>query len=147
MRWDIITGEYPPQPGGVSDYTRQIAQGLAAAGDEVHVWAPACLGSSEFHPRVTVHRLPGCFGVKALRALGKALTESVPRQILVQYVAQAFGWRGANVAFCLWLWTYRHETISALFHEVSVPFERARGLRWNSRAVITLAMAALVAHA
>ena len=39
-RWVLITGEYPPTPGGVSDYSRQIAQGLAEAGDEVHVWAP-----------------------------------------------------------------------------------------------------------
>jgi len=39
--WVLITGEYPPAPGGVSDYSRQIAQSLAEAGDEVHVWAPA----------------------------------------------------------------------------------------------------------
>ena len=40
MQWHILTGEYPPQPGGVSDYTRMVAEGLAAAGDEVVVWAP-----------------------------------------------------------------------------------------------------------
>ena len=39
--WHIITGEYPPQPGGVSDYTRLVAEGLAAAGDAVTVWAPS----------------------------------------------------------------------------------------------------------
>jgi len=39
-RWAILTGEYPPQPGGVSDYTRLVAEGLAVGGDEVHVWAP-----------------------------------------------------------------------------------------------------------
>ena len=38
--WNIITGEYPPQPGGVSDYTRLVAHGLADAGDEVCVYAP-----------------------------------------------------------------------------------------------------------
>ncbi len=41
MAWHIITSEYPPQFGGVSDYTRQVAVGLAAAGDEVHVWCPS----------------------------------------------------------------------------------------------------------
>ena len=30
--WAILTGEYPPQPGGVSDYTLQVCRGLAAAG-------------------------------------------------------------------------------------------------------------------
>jgi glycosyltransferase involved in cell wall biosynthesis len=38
--WHIITPEFPPQPGGVSDYTQLVAGGLAAAGDEVHVWCP-----------------------------------------------------------------------------------------------------------
>ena len=39
-RWAILTGEYPPQAGGVSDYTRLVAEGLAAVGDEVAVYAP-----------------------------------------------------------------------------------------------------------
>ena len=38
--WHIITGEYPPNPGGVADYTQLVALGLAAHGDSVHVWAP-----------------------------------------------------------------------------------------------------------
>ena len=38
--WHIITCEYPPQIGGVSDYTKLVAEGLAEAGDEVHVWGP-----------------------------------------------------------------------------------------------------------
>jgi hypothetical protein len=31
LRWHIITGEYPPQPGGVSDYTRLVARGWQTA--------------------------------------------------------------------------------------------------------------------
>ena len=38
--WHIVTGEYPPARGGVSDYTFAIANGLASAGDEVNVWCP-----------------------------------------------------------------------------------------------------------
>ena len=38
-RWAILTGEYPPQFGGVSDYTRNVATGLVAAGDVVTVYA------------------------------------------------------------------------------------------------------------
>jgi hypothetical protein len=40
VTWHILTGEYPPQPGGVSDYTRQLARALVDAGDSVEVWAP-----------------------------------------------------------------------------------------------------------
>ena len=37
MSWHLITCEYPPDIGGISDHTAQLASGLAAAGDEVHV--------------------------------------------------------------------------------------------------------------
>src|SRR5947209_3461982 len=36
--WHLVTGEYPPRPGGVGDYSALLAAGLAAAGGEVHVW-------------------------------------------------------------------------------------------------------------
>ena len=39
-RWAVLTGEYPPQPGGVADYTALVAGGLAAASDLVTVYAP-----------------------------------------------------------------------------------------------------------
>ena len=42
MEWHLITGEYPPQPGGVSDYTRFLASGLADAGETVAVSVTLC---------------------------------------------------------------------------------------------------------
>jgi glycosyltransferase involved in cell wall biosynthesis len=41
IRWAILTGEYPPQSGGVADYTHMVCRALAAGGDQVHVLAPA----------------------------------------------------------------------------------------------------------
>ena len=38
--WHLLTGEYPPQPGGVADYTQQLARALSESGKQVHVWAP-----------------------------------------------------------------------------------------------------------
>jgi hypothetical protein len=40
VAWAIVTGEYPPQTGGVSDYTPQVALALANLGDPVHIFAP-----------------------------------------------------------------------------------------------------------
>ena len=37
MRITVITGEYPPQEGGVGDFTQQIGYALHALGHEVHV--------------------------------------------------------------------------------------------------------------
>ena len=73
MRWHVLTGEYPPVPGGVADYTQLVARGLAAAGDAVNVWtpqAPWSLSSPVLSPSdddgVTVRRLPDHFGARSL---------------------------------------------------------------------------------
>ena len=73
MTWHLITGEYPPQPGGVSDYTRLVAIELARAGDAVNVWAPGPDLPSSVELGIMVHRLPGNFGFNALRILDRAL--------------------------------------------------------------------------
>ena len=44
-RWHVITGEYPPQPGGVSDYSRLVARRLAAEGirfTQAYAASPLC---------------------------------------------------------------------------------------------------------
>jgi len=64
--WGLISGEYPPAPGGVSDYTAQLAAALAAAGDEVHVWAPGPLDEIS---GVVNHPLPDLFHGKGRHQL------------------------------------------------------------------------------
>jgi glycosyltransferase involved in cell wall biosynthesis len=120
----VVTGEFPPQGGGVSDYTRQLARGLVEAGDRVEIWAPPCRGevassADAGTPGLLVHRLPDRFGWRSLRRLARGLDGSPgPRRILVQYVPQAFGFRGANVPFCLWLRSRHRDSIWVMFHEV-----------------------------
>jgi glycosyltransferase involved in cell wall biosynthesis len=155
--WHIITGEYPPQPGGVSDYTRRIARGLADAGDSVEVWAPpvndsgAAFGESSAtgqpaDPDVTVRRLPDRFGPASLRHLTKELDRQPrPCRLLVQYVPHAFGWKAANVPFCLWLQSRRHDSVWVMFHEVAFPFGRGQSLSHNALAAVNRLMASIVA--
>src|SRR5207247_3483550 len=121
--WHIITGEYPPQIGGVSDYTQLVARGLADAGDSVIVWAPPAAGSDVRYPHVDVRRLPDCFGPRSLQVLSSALRRSsTPHRILVQYVPHAFGWKAANVPFCLWLRARRRDPVWVMVHVVLMPF-------------------------
>lgn len=141
--WHLLTGEYPPQPGGVSDYTAQLARSLAAAGDEVHVWAPTTAEGTGEEAGITVHRLPDRFGPRGLRALSAELDALPPGRILVQYVPHAFGYRGMNVPFCLWLLARRRERVWVMFHEVHFPWARER-LALNVLAAATRAMAALL---
>jgi glycosyltransferase involved in cell wall biosynthesis len=148
VTWHIITGEYPPQPGGVSDYTELVARGLADAGDSVVVWAPPSSGESVRHRRIDVRRLPDCFGRRSLKILSADLDRAVsPRRILVQYVPHAFGWKAANVPFCLWLRSRRRDSIWVMFHEVSFPFDVGGGVMLNLLAGVNRLMAWLVGGA
>jgi glycosyltransferase involved in cell wall biosynthesis len=150
--WAILTGEYPPQLGGVSDYTRLVARRLAAAGDAVHVFAPTVVGHDDVSATdagVSVHRLPDHFGRRGLRWLGEQL-DRLPRplRVLVQYVPHAYGHRAMNVWLPLWLWRHRKLVdIDLMFHEVAFGFERGQPWKHYILAAVQLPMSGLAARA
>ncbi len=142
--WHLVTGEYPPQPGGVSDYSQQLSQALSDAGETVHVWAPRT-GSPVDQKAVTLHSVPD-FGPRGLRSLTAGLAAvSGPKRLLVQYVAPAFGYRGLNVPFVLWL-SSREEEVWVQFHEVAYAFAWAQPPLRNVLAAVEWWMAQLVAE-
>jgi glycosyltransferase involved in cell wall biosynthesis len=141
--WHIITCEYPPQVGGVSDYTKLVAEGLTEAGDEVHVWCPgeeqeAEGGRQEAAGRrqeaggrrqtagVKVHRDLGRFRPSDLRRVGKQLDQfPLPRRLLVQWVPHGYGYRSMNLPFCLWLWRrakFKGDRVELMVHEPFLAF-------------------------
>ena len=142
--WHVITGEYPPQPGGVSDYTRLVCDGLASAHNTVHVWAPADGLRSSIDGSIKVHRLPGRFGTRALRMLADAIHATPGCSILVQYVPHAYGFRAMNVQFCLWLRAIRRSGLKVMFHEVAFPVSATQSCRQNALGAVTSIMARLV---
>jgi glycosyltransferase involved in cell wall biosynthesis len=106
--WHIITCEYPPQIGGVSDYTCLLAQKLHGAGDKVHVWAPGCASepSEKEEGGVHVHRSLGDFSKPHLSATEERISQidkNRPRTFLVQWVPHGYGKRAMNMGFCRWL--------------------------------------------
>ena len=129
--WHIITPEYPPQPGGVSDYTRLVAAGVAAAGDEVHVWCPPMPGEApdvEADVGVSVHRVFGNFLRSDLCRVDQMLDQfNGPRRLLVQWVPHGFGRRAMNLSFCFWLWRRarrRGDRVELMVHEPFLEFTR-----------------------
>jgi glycosyltransferase involved in cell wall biosynthesis len=146
LTWALLTGEYPLQSGGVGDYTRLVAQGLARAGDAVHVFAPAtrsCAGDRG----VSVHQLEDHFGPRALYSIGSEL-DSLPRgtRLLVQYVPQAFGWKAMNLPFCAWL-AARRDPLWVVFHEVAFRLAWEQPFKHNILGVVNRVMASIVARA
>lgn len=145
--WHIITGEYPPQLGGVSDYTEQLAAGLRARRHEVHIWCPGPDGGAAQTDGVEVHRIAGLFSPRKLFKLGKELNGfSSPRTILVQYAPNAFGLRGLNIFFCLWLLgrsLFARDDVRVMFHEPFFYFSWQRPQR-NLLALVNRLMAVLL---
>jgi len=102
--WHLVTGEFPPAPGGVSDYTRLVAAGLAAEGDLVHVWCPDATGPVVDPAGVHVHRSAGNWTGPDLRLIDRQLDAMpAPRHLLVQWVPHAYGRHSMNVGFCRWI--------------------------------------------
>lgn len=147
-RWAILTGEYPPQPGGVSDYTRLVAAGLVAAGDAVAIYAPRCATDSPPDPGVSVVRLPDHFGPRGLYALDRALARTKPDRILVQYAPHAYGCKAMNLPFAAWVATRARALapVWVMFHEVAFPFSW-RPAKYALLAATHRVMARLVAGA
>lgn len=132
--WHIITGEYPPQPGGVADYSQVLAAGLASAGAQVHIWAPAASGHAPVIEGVVVHRAAGRWSSADLARLDQALDAfAPPRRLLVQYTPNAWGYRGLNLGFCRWLVRRRAagDDVRPMIHEPFYPFWlRDKPTRW-----------------
>jgi glycosyltransferase involved in cell wall biosynthesis len=155
VQWHLITPEYPPQFGGVSDYTCQLAAGLSAQGDEVHVWCPQGARQSNGSndpvaaPGVTVHREFGRFAPADLRAVGRKLDRfPAQRRVLVQWVPHGYGYRSMNLAFCWWLWkraAQHGDRIELMVHEPFLRFDWAAP-RQNVAALAHRWMTMLLLH-
>lgn len=150
--WHLLAPEFPPDCGGVGDYTALLADGLAGAGDLVHVWYPArgagrpdaAAGRA---PGVTIHQLPDRFGRRSRDVIASGLS-AAPGVLLAQYVPGAFGARGMNVPFCRWLGRLRRAgaDVRVMFHEPFFYFGLSRPWR-NGLAVVQRAMAAILLRA
>lgn len=102
MSWHLVTCEYPPDVGGISDHTAQLASGLAAVGDEVHVYCPG--PERPQTGAVRVHAVLGSFTAPDLRLADREIDACrAPRRLLVQWVPHGFGRRSLNVGFCRWV--------------------------------------------
>jgi len=111
------------------------------------VWAPPIAAENTTDAPVLVRRLAGHFGVTTLRQLNTELRESGIARLLVQYVPQAYGLKGLNLPFCLWLFAHRGSDITLMFHEVAYPFGTRHIFRGNALAATNRLMALILGRA
>lgn len=100
--WHIVTCEYPPQIGGVSDFVSGLARSLAAS-TPVHVWAPHTEGDTPATDGVIVHRTLGTFAPADCLRTGRLLDAAGRPRLFVQWVPHGYGYKSLNVPFATWL--------------------------------------------
>lgn len=142
--WHLITSEYPPDAGGVSDYTAQLARALVAAGERVSVWSFGPDGN-ELDQGIPVHRRSGLRHPSGVLALAEELAR-LPRpcRFLIQYTPQGFGWHGLNLAFAQLLARQAGAERWVMLHEVATPWGDPLALKLNLLGFGTRLLTALV---
>lgn len=137
MKLGFVTGEYPPQPGGVGDYTQALALALAALGVEVHVITRQRLGvgGQRFvveHPIIRRWSFPALYQIRSL-------TKSLNLHILnIQYQAAAYD-LSAPIHFLPGLAGVK--TV-VTFHDLRIPYLFPKAGPLRPRAITHLARSA-----
>lgn len=146
IHWGILTPEFPPGLGGVSDYSGQLARALAASGDSVAVWTPQGLRSPSADSGVVVRSLPGRFGFRGRTALSGELS-TLPREarILVQYVPHGLGYKGLNLPLIRLLSRHTLHPLDVMYHEVAFPRLPKASLRHRLLSSVQFRMARTLA--
>lgn len=93
MHVALLSGEYPPQVGGVGDYTDQLAQALAAQGVRVSVitGAPAAPHAPLTAQAGHVWRVHSGWGWPSWREVFAAVAALAPDVLHIQYQTGAYG--------------------------------------------------------
>ncbi|MGQ9550153.1 MAG: glycosyltransferase family 4 protein [Roseiflexus sp.] len=146
----LLSAEYPPAPGGVGDYTRNLGMTLLQRGLEVTVLTGAGVDSEE-HQQVRVVRLPlREWNWRCWRVVRRALVDLKPDILHIQYQTGAYG---MHPAINLLPWRLRlgedRPRIVATAHDLLPPylFPKAGPIRdWVTRRLLIDADAAVATN-
>jgi glycosyltransferase involved in cell wall biosynthesis len=145
----LISAEYPPQPGGVGDYTACLAAALARTGREVAVITSAGpddpAGSA---PGVTVHRVVRDWGWACWGEVAAVLRRLRPAVADIQYQTGAYRLHGA-INLMPWRLRRAGPAWVTTFHDLREPylFPKAGPVRrWANRALMAGSRAVIVTN-
>jgi glycosyltransferase involved in cell wall biosynthesis len=137
MKIGLITGEYPPQQGGVGDFTRELARALIAAGHETQVMT-TCKKPDErsttAEDGVTVYRAIASWGRRCWGDLASITRQQHFDVLNIQYEPAAYAMQvGVNFVPSGWVRRSFKVPIVTTFHDLLVPylFPKAGPLRWR----------------
>jgi len=142
MKVCLITGEYPPDQGGVGDFTNEVAKALAELGHEVHVLTSASPNTQpatrnpkpETRNPVIVHRIVRNWSWRCWRDITR-LNDALHFDVLnIQYQTAAYEMHPAInlLPLRLRMGAGPRPRMVVTFHDLKVPylFPKAGRLRW-----------------
>lgn len=155
MRIALLSGEYPPQPGGIGDYTRALGSALAALGHgsvvlTIQGGQLLCydLAAAERAPE-PIAPVRG-WGWASWTALRRALAELQPDVLHIQYQTGAFA---MHPAINFLPWRLRAQTprprIAVTAHDLLPPYLFPKGgpaRRWVTAALLACADALVLTN-
>jgi glycosyltransferase involved in cell wall biosynthesis len=143
--WHIITGEFYPMIGGLSDHTALLTQHLTRSGDQVTLWTPP--NSQTTGNEFKLHVLPDHFGSLSTRYFQSNLRVSGQNErILLQYVPHMFGRRGMNYSFIHWFSKTYSKQFDLYVHEVAFPIISWQPIKHRILALVQRSMAKRIAR-
>jgi glycosyltransferase involved in cell wall biosynthesis len=157
MRIALLSAEYPPQPGGVGDYTARLGAALVDRGHEIFVFTiingrlqMIDLAGSNPNLQSTICNLQSNWGWNSWRAVRAALEHSQPDILHIQYQTGAYGMHPAiNLLPWRLRWLRRRPHVIVTAHDLLLPylFPKAGPLRrWVTRRLLANADAVIVTN-
>jgi glycosyltransferase involved in cell wall biosynthesis len=139
MKIGLVTGEYPPQQGGVGDFTRELARELIAAGHDAQVITSVVSDQSSTisngrADEIAVRRVVSSWGMRCWHEIAEVAKEDRLDVLNVQYEPAAYAMRvGVNFLPSAWVRRRVKTPIVTTFHDLLMPylFPKAGPLRWK----------------
>jgi glycosyltransferase involved in cell wall biosynthesis len=130
MRIGLITGEYPPDQGGVGDFTHEIGKGLAALDHSVHVITGKSPISNPQSP-ISVHREISDWSWGCWKQIRQVAQREQLDVLNVQFQTAAYG---MHPAIHFVPRRKGRPPVAVTFHDLKVPylFPKAGPLRWKA---------------
>jgi glycosyltransferase involved in cell wall biosynthesis len=136
MRIGLITGEYPPQQGGVGDFTRELARALIAAGHDAQVITGGAKqeAGSKIEDGIVIQRVVRSWGLRCWTEVAAVAKQQQLDVLNIQYEPAAYAMQvGVNLLPSPWVRRKIKTPIVTTFHDLLVPylFPKAGPLRWK----------------
>lgn len=144
MRVVLISKDYPPLRGGVSDHTYHLANALSEQGREVHVLTSMDHGiAAGTKGRVTVHPVIKKWGAGCIPTILRTIDGISPERVVLQYVANMYSYYAMPFYIVLLTVLLRLKGCSqtTVFHEVAYRMNISKPKYWG----VSL-MQRLIAH-